>query len=169
MLDVDLKLAARVGKKAGEKDIALLGQPVEQFPPAGSLDVDSDALLAPIGLLPHEVEAALRYETGGDESALWIAGLRVLVDRSGRELRARAESTPLLVGAPGSKLELVLNGLYFDPRPPEPLSYGEAARIDSSGLALAIPLHTRFTARGKRIVGTTLNYFDLPKRLRKND
>ena len=40
-------------------------------------------------------------------------GLRVLVDQSSRQLTARADATPLLIGAKGSPLELVLNTLYF--------------------------------------------------------
>ncbi|MEE8595854.1 MAG: hypothetical protein V3T25_08280, partial [Gemmatimonadota bacterium] len=40
-------------------------------------------------------------------------GLRVLVDQSSRQLTARADATPLIIGAKGSPLELVLNTLYF--------------------------------------------------------
>ncbi len=39
------------------------------------------------------------------------AGLRVLVRQSEQQLTARAEVTPLLVGAKGSPLELVLSSL----------------------------------------------------------
>ena len=38
-------------------------------------------------------------------------GLNVLVAKSGEELMARAEATPLLIGARGSALELVLSAL----------------------------------------------------------
>ncbi len=41
-------------------------------------------------------------------------GLRVLVRQSERQLTARADATPLVVGAKGSPLELVLNSLYFE-------------------------------------------------------
>ena len=41
-------------------------------------------------------------------------GLNVLVSESAAQLTARASATPLLVGAVGSPLELVLNSLYFD-------------------------------------------------------
>ena len=46
-------------------------------------------------------------------------GLRVLVDQSSKQLTARAEATPLIIGAKGSPLELVLNSLYFGSDTPE--------------------------------------------------
>ncbi len=87
-------------------------------------------------------------------------GLNVLVKQSAAELTARAASTPLLIGAKGSRLELTLNSLYFETEPPEPMPYAEANRIAASGLADAIPLQIRFRARNHPIVGTTLEYFD---------
>ncbi|TDJ52933.1 MAG: hypothetical protein E2O47_08635, partial [Gemmatimonadetes bacterium] len=72
-------------------------------------------------------------------------GLRVLVDQSAQQLTRRAEVTPLVIGARGSALELVLNTLYFGTDDPHPVPYSEAIRVDTSGLALAIPMHTRFS------------------------
>ena len=86
--------------------------------------------------------------------------LRVLVARSAAELTARAETTPLVVGAKGSALELTLNALYFESAPPEATTYAQFVRIDDSGLARAIPLYSRFHARGHPIIGTTIEYFD---------
>ncbi len=87
-------------------------------------------------------------------------GLRVLVSQSEEQLTARAAATPLLVGAKGSPLELVLNSLYFEGDVPETMRYQEVTRIDTTGLALAIPLYVRFRAQDHPIVGTTLEYFD---------
>ena len=87
-------------------------------------------------------------------------GLKVLVDQSERELATRAESTPLLVGAKGSPLELALNSLYFESDPPAAMDYAEVRRIEESNLAAPIPLHTRFRAQKHPIVGTTLDYFE---------
>jgi putative ABC transport system permease protein len=87
-------------------------------------------------------------------------GLKVLVDQSEEELTTRAATTPLVVGAKGSPLELVLNSLYFESDVPEPMRHAEAIRVGESRLARAIPLHTRFRARTHPIVGTTLDYFD---------
>ncbi len=87
-------------------------------------------------------------------------GLRVLVNQSADQLTARAEATPLIVGARGSPLELALNSLYFESDVPELMRHAQVTRIDTTGLALPIPLYVRFTARGFPIVGTTLEYFE---------
>ena len=42
------------------------------------------------------------------------SALNVLIERSAEQLTARAETTPLLLGAKGSPLELALSSLYFD-------------------------------------------------------
>ncbi len=67
-------------------------------------------------------------------------GLNVLVGQSAAELTARAEATPLLVGARGSALELVLNSLYFESDAPETTSYAQVSRMAQSGFADPIPL-----------------------------
>lgn len=87
-------------------------------------------------------------------------GLRVLVDQSSQQLTARADATPLLVGARGSPLELVLNSLYFGSDVPAQTRYAAAAQVRESGLARSIPLYTRFNARGHPIVGSSLEYLD---------
>jgi len=85
-------------------------------------------------------------------------GLRVLVDQSSRQLTARAQATPLVIGARGSQLELVLNTLYFRSDYPEVQPYQESIRVSDS--RLAIPLYVRFHSQGHPIVGTTFEYFD---------
>ena len=86
-------------------------------------------------------------------------GLTSLVSESARELTARAAATPLLVGAKGSPLELVLSSLYFESDVPPSLRYAEVKRIQQSGLGTAIPLSTRSRTRHSTIVGTSLDYF----------
>ena len=88
------------------------------------------------------------------------AGLNVLVNESTDQLRARAVTTPLIVGAKGSDVDLVLNSLYFESAPPMTTKLVEEIRIRQSGLADAVPLYVRFRAKGNPIVGTTLDYFD---------
>ena len=87
-------------------------------------------------------------------------GLNVLVGQSAAHLTARAEATPLLVGAKGSAVELALNSLYFDSATPELARYREAERIAESDLAEAIPLYVRYSARGYPIVGTSIEYLE---------
>ncbi len=86
--------------------------------------------------------------------------LRVLINQSAADLTARADVTPLLVGAKGSPLELALSSLYFESDTPELTTYSEAVRIADSGLAQAIPLYVRFRVRTQPIVGTSIEYLD---------
>ena len=56
-------------------------------------------------------------------------GLRVLVEQSSKQLTARAVATPLVVGAKGSPLELVLNTLYFRADYPTPMRHEQVTRV----------------------------------------
>ena len=85
---------------------------------------------------------------------------RLVLQASETQLTARAEATPLMVGARGSALDLLMNGLYFSADRPEPSTMADADRVWDTGLAIAIPLHVRFTAGRAPIVGTTFDYFD---------
>jgi len=87
-------------------------------------------------------------------------GLEILVSRTAQRLRARADSTPLLVGAKGSSLDLALRALYFEGEVPAAVRYGQVARIRETGLAAPVPLHVRYSVRKQPVVGTTLDYFD---------
>ncbi len=86
-------------------------------------------------------------------------GLNVVVEQSGEHLNARAQATPLIVGAKGSPLELTLNSLYFSLDTPELTTYGDATFIIDSGLAEAIPMYVRFRSREQPIIGTSFEYF----------
>ena len=86
--------------------------------------------------------------------------LELLLDESERQLLARAETTPLVVGAKGSSLDLVMNSLYFGDTVPEHVSIAAVERVTETDLALPIPLYVRFKTRGFPIVGTNLDYFD---------
>jgi len=87
------------------------------------------------------------------------ATTRLLVADSAKALTTRAAHTPLLIGAKGSQLELVLNALYFHAERPPEISHQLLTEISETGLANAIPLNTRFQTRGAAIVGTNLDYF----------
>lgn len=87
--------------------------------------------------------------------------LNFLLDVGERQLTARAQATPLVVGAKGSALDLTLNALYFGEQVPELISMAEDEAIARSDLALPIPVYVRFHAREFPIVGTTLDYFEL--------
>lgn len=100
-------------------------------------------------------------------TTLWVPlTVRMLVREFQNEIVQRAETTPLIIGTRGSRIDLVLHGLYFQSAPPESLTMAEAAYVQESGFATAIPLHIRFrtqdvgAAGSAPIVGTTLEYFD---------
>lgn len=87
-------------------------------------------------------------------------GLQRLLTESEQQLLSRAVSTPLIVGAKGSALDLVMNTLYFGDEVPELISMADSQALMDSDLALPVPVYVRFRARGHAIVGTTLDYFD---------
>jgi putative ABC transport system permease protein len=87
--------------------------------------------------------------------------LQLMLTESERQLMSRAVSTPLVVGAKGSALDLVMNTLYFGDEVPELITLEASDRVMDTDLAIPIPLYVRFRARGNPIVGTTLDYFDL--------
>jgi putative ABC transport system permease protein len=86
--------------------------------------------------------------------------LQLLLDESERQLMSRAVTTPLVTGAKGSSLDLVMNTLYFGDEVPELIAMDASERVAETDLALPIPVYVRFKARGNPIVGTTLDYFD---------
>ena len=60
--------------------------------------------------------------------------LEVLLAESERQLLSRAQSTPLLIGAKGSSLDLAMNSLYFDDEVPELLTMEAAERVEDTDL-----------------------------------
>lgn len=86
--------------------------------------------------------------------------LEILLAETERQLVHRAETSPLLVGAKGSALSLVMNSLYYSDEVVETFTMEAVENIMDTGLAIPIPLYIRFKARGFPIVGTTLDYFD---------
>ena len=73
-----MELLARVGQEAGQEHVRRLGQLVQDLAAAFRREIDPEAALAPVRLLPHEVEADRRQQARGDEAALRIARHRVL-------------------------------------------------------------------------------------------
>lgn len=86
--------------------------------------------------------------------------LQLLLNESEKQLMSRAVSTPLIVGAKGSALDLVMNTIYFADEVPELITMEASDKMMDSDLALPIPVYVRFRARGHPTVGTTLDYFD---------
>jgi len=85
--------------------------------------------------------------------------LGILLRQFSQQIAARAESTPVVVGARGSQLDLALHAIYFSRAPDTALSFSEVDKVRESGLAKPIPLHVKFKAQGFPVVGTSLGYF----------
>lgn len=107
----------------------------------------------------HRAQSVLLAGALGVVLALPLA-VRVLVRTAEKQLRARAESTPLVAGPKGSETDLMLSALHFRKGMGESLHLKACDDLRDSGLAEAIPLHLRFHALGAPIVGTELEYFD---------
>lgn len=86
--------------------------------------------------------------------------IHFLVDNFERSLWARSDRTPLVVGAKGSRFDLVLHALYFRAKTPEIISMADLQEVAGSGFGAALPVYAAFRARGFSIVGTSLDYFE---------
>ncbi|MDB6140869.1 MAG: hypothetical protein JWO94_3941 [Verrucomicrobiaceae bacterium] len=107
----------------------------------------------------HRAQSLLLACALGVVMALPLA-VRVLVRTAERQLRARAESTPLVAGPKGSQTDLMLSALHFRQGRAETLPVSACDDVRDTGLAEAIPLNLRFRSQGTPIVGTELEYFD---------
>jgi putative ABC transport system permease protein len=93
-------------------------------------------------------------------TALLPITIKLLLNQFNQKILARADSTPVVIGAQGSSLDLALHSLYFQTaNPPEMIAMQELQRLRETGLAQAIPIHAKFTARGFSVVGTSIDYF----------
>ena len=89
--------------------------------------------------------------------------LELIMNESERQLLSRAQVTPMLLGAKGSALDLVMNSLYFADEVPQTIPLSVVDDVMKTGLVAVIPLTIRFKARGFPIVATTLDYLDFRK------
>lgn len=86
--------------------------------------------------------------------------LRVLVQATETAMQDRAISTPQLLGARGSALDLMLSALYFKRQPLPAIPMHHLNEVRSAKLATCIPLDVRFHAQEAPIVGTEIDYFE---------
>jgi putative ABC transport system permease protein len=75
-----------------------------------------------------------------------------------RQSLQRAKSTPLIVGAKGSRFGLAMHGLYFRGNTPEVVPLSELRRIEATHWGRAIGILARYRAAGFPIVGTSEEY-----------
>jgi len=90
----------------------------------------------------------------------WLPiAIQSIVDQTAEQLTDRAHSTPLVIGSPGSPLELSLGSLYFKSKTSTTLPYSELSSLEKTGFARAIPLYYRFRVQDYPVVGTNPAYF----------
>lgn len=87
-------------------------------------------------------------------------GVDRLVDEGEKALRARAMATPLVAGAQGTPLDVVLAALYYRDPPAESISEVDLGGIESDNLGSVIPLFLGFRAGSAPLIGTSMDYFD---------
>jgi putative ABC transport system permease protein len=86
--------------------------------------------------------------------------VRLITEVSEDYLTGRSDSTPLVLGARGSSLDLVMSALYFKEIPAgEKLLWADIEALKDTELAHAVPIHSRYTAQGFPVIGTNLGYF----------
>lgn len=88
---------------------------------------------------------------------------RVLIGKYRAELTARADATPLVLGAKGNRFDLVLSALYFRRGGFEPMrlgDYREFVQQNERSFGTPAPMNTRFSAQGVPLVATTPEYFE---------
>ena len=86
--------------------------------------------------------------------------VELIVAEFERSLADRSKSTPLVIGSKGSRLDLAFHAMHFETSPPTNCTIRDWRAIFDAKLAVAIPLHCRFTAGKIPIVGTSLDYWD---------
>ena len=107
----------------------------------------------------HRVKTLLLIACVSLTVALPIA-IYLLLNQFNRQIIARAEATPVVIGAKGSRLDLTLSSLYLHNKCTETIEFGEVAYVKKTRYADVIPMHLGYTAQGRPIVGTTFSYFD---------
>ena len=122
-------------------------------------------------MLRHALYLALRYlASSPGRSAVLVLGSAVALflplftglaaERIEGSLLARAESSPVVIGAKGDEFDLTMSALYFHGQVRENVPFSSADPIRAAGYGLAVPLYVQHTIGGSPLVGTTLDYFD---------
>jgi len=116
--------------------------------------------------LPHLVRRSLCHRWRS--AALLALSLAVLVGLPAltarlagdyeRRVRARAAATPLVLTAPGSRLDAFLHACYFHRRELPTLELGAVRELQRGARGALVPLHARNRVRGAPLVGTDPGY-----------
>jgi putative ABC transport system permease protein len=121
--------------------------------------MDSIIYLAVRYVLFHRVKSLILIACVTFSIFLPMAGKTVL-DKVEVELRSRAVETPYVLGAKGSRFDLVLHALYFDVPPPETITYLQYQQTRKAGSGRPIPIYrTHLVQEDVPLVGVGFEYF----------
>ncbi len=87
----------------------------------------------------------------------------ILVDHYDSDLKARARTTPLILGSKGNQIDLTLASLYFRSADFDTVPFSLFERISGWNKGVAIPMNLRFQAQGHPICATSPEYFEKRK------
>lgn len=83
-----------------------------------------------------------------------------LVDAGERALRARGASTPMVAGAPGAPIDLVLAALYFRTPPDDRVTMGNLGDLADGDLGQVMPMVLGDRVRKAPLVGVESDYLE---------
>jgi len=86
--------------------------------------------------------------------------LHQLIDFYEQDMLARADATPLVIGAKGDRYDLVLKTLYFNGDSPESINQADLETVQKDFSGIAIPLHLEFSARKMPVVASGFEYYE---------
>ena len=107
----------------------------------------------------HGVRSSILVLALGISAALPLV-IQSLIERGETATMARADRTPLVVGAPGGGIDLVLGALWFLPEPLASIPSRTVGEITDLAFADALPLSLSARAGGAPVVGTDVGYLD---------
>jgi putative ABC transport system permease protein len=89
--------------------------------------------------------------------------IEILLNSFEKEIVARSQATPIVVGPKGSRFDLTLRSLYFrvansEESDAESIPMREALDVQRTGWAQAIPVYSKFTSKDFPVVGTNVEY-----------
>ncbi len=87
-------------------------------------------------------------------------GSRAVLSKFGERWMARAEGTPLVLGARGSAFDLALLATWFQGQGPGTLAVADWERARERGLGRTLPLNLETSAQGWPLVATSLEYLE---------
>ena len=121
--------------------------------------------------LGHAVHLAIRHlRHHAGRSLLIVLALSLVgflpiavdgvVDAGGRALRARAADTPLVAGASGAPIDLVLAALYFRKPPDRTMTLGSLEGLAADDLGTVLPIVMGDRVKKSPLVGVDPGYLD---------